>query len=210
MGWGDSVTPRPSFTPVKGPHDTHCTRGLVGPRDGLDRGLKKNPLPLPGPNPSHPVCSQILTWRSYSSYWSRWKYNIKIVWKETRWESVAFTHVAHDRDKWRALKNSHLHDAKFVRASEDPGMRARSSIGFNSEASCDFHYSACMNHLRASPALAIVYTRLNTLDFYTRLEISRIAEWLSACHEGLCSMELFRRIIFRTNHVPVQGVRVIS
>jgi hypothetical protein len=40
MGWVVSVTPRPRFTPGERTPATHCTGGWVGPRAGLDTGVR--------------------------------------------------------------------------------------------------------------------------------------------------------------------------
>jgi len=46
--------PGRSLAPGKGPPGAHCTGGWVGPRAGLDRGRRKNPLFLPGIKPRSP------------------------------------------------------------------------------------------------------------------------------------------------------------
>jgi hypothetical protein len=75
MGWVVSVTPRPRFTPRERTPGTHCTRGWVGPRAGLDtevRGKILSPLPSTEPRSSgHPVRSQdiILTELPGSRNW---------------------------------------------------------------------------------------------------------------------------------------------
>ena len=52
-GWGVSVTPQPLFTPRERP-GTHCTRGWVGPRTGLDRWRKSRPHQDSIPAPTSP------------------------------------------------------------------------------------------------------------------------------------------------------------
>jgi hypothetical protein len=54
-----SVTPRPRFTSGERTPGTHCTRGLVDLRAGLDAEATGKILCLcPGSNPVRPVCSQ--------------------------------------------------------------------------------------------------------------------------------------------------------
>ena len=56
VGEGVSVTHRPLFTPGERP-STHCTRGWVGPRAGMDRYGKSRPHQdsIPGPSSPKPV-----------------------------------------------------------------------------------------------------------------------------------------------------------
>jgi hypothetical protein len=69
MGWVVSVTPRPRFSPGERIPGTHCTRGWVGPRVGLDAEARGKILtPLPGIEPRSPAPSvrrQTLYWLSY-------------------------------------------------------------------------------------------------------------------------------------------------
>jgi hypothetical protein len=71
-GWVVSVTPLPCITPGERTLGTHCTRGWVGPRAGLDteaRGKTLSPLPGIEPqSPGHPVRSQTLYCPSYPSF----------------------------------------------------------------------------------------------------------------------------------------------
>jgi hypothetical protein len=65
-GWVVSVTPRPRFSPVERTPGTHCTKGWVGPRAGVDTEAGGKILsPLPGierRSPGRPALSQTLYW----------------------------------------------------------------------------------------------------------------------------------------------------
>jgi hypothetical protein len=64
-----SVTTRPSFSPGERTPGTHCTRGWLGPRVGLDTEVRgRIPSPLPGIEPrslGRPARSQTLYCLSY-------------------------------------------------------------------------------------------------------------------------------------------------
>jgi hypothetical protein len=65
-GWVVRVTPRPRFTPGERTPSTHCTRGWVGPRAGLDAGDSRKILcPCQGSNLDRPARSQTLYCLSY-------------------------------------------------------------------------------------------------------------------------------------------------
>jgi hypothetical protein len=67
MGWVVSVTPRPRFTPGERTPDTHCTRGWVGPRAGLDTEARGKILcPRRGSNPDRSVVQPVV--RHYTAW----------------------------------------------------------------------------------------------------------------------------------------------
>jgi hypothetical protein len=59
--WVVSITPRPRFTPGERTPGTHWIGGWVGPRAGLDAGVRRKILcPCRGLNPDRPARSQTL------------------------------------------------------------------------------------------------------------------------------------------------------
>ena len=62
MGGGVKATPRPLYPRGKRTR-THCARGWVGPRAGLDRCEKVSPTPGFSPRTAQPVASQLDRYR---------------------------------------------------------------------------------------------------------------------------------------------------
>jgi hypothetical protein len=67
MEWVVSVTLRPCFTPRERAPGTHCTRGWVGPRAGLDTEDRGKILcPCRGSNPDRPFVQPVV--RHYTAW----------------------------------------------------------------------------------------------------------------------------------------------
>jgi hypothetical protein len=65
--WVVSITPRPRFTPGERTPGSHCTRGWVGPRAGLDTEDRGKILcPCRGSNPGRPVVQPVV--RHYTAW----------------------------------------------------------------------------------------------------------------------------------------------
>jgi hypothetical protein len=134
-GWVVRVKPRPRFSPGERTPGTHCTRGWVGPRAGLDtEATGKIISPLPGFEPQSPgrsARSQTIHWLNFPAHPAVLGVRYVLLtfyFSEVQSESVLKHHVI--KKRWGGERKLH---AFLILDVSDSLIRHRPVLSFSSD-----------------------------------------------------------------------------